>query len=171
MTVFLDTLYFSYGSNLNVRQMLRRCPAAEPYRGLSLKNWRMRFKRVADIERAEGHEVIGGLWNVTRECEIALDRYEGVAAGLYRKVQFQTGGRTAFMYLMNGGAIAPPPRYYYDSILEGFTDWGFDVGPLRLALIEAYAVSNRENYLAYPLPTDELIPTTWWADTPELSYA
>lgn len=140
MTHYLDDLYFAYGSNLNVSQMGLRCPAATPHRGLALHDWRLVFKRVADVEPAAGHRVIGGLWQVTGECLRALDRYEGVAAGLYRKVLFRLPeGRTAFMYLMNCGVQQTPPRQYYDSILTGYGDWGFDVKPLRYALIAAAA--------------------------------
>ena len=44
-------LYAAYGSNLNKSQMKRRCPDSSPYVGIVLKNWRLVFKGVADIEK------------------------------------------------------------------------------------------------------------------------
>lgn len=152
MPDFLNELYFAYGSNLNVSQMAQRCPAAVPHRGLRVNDWRLVFRRVADLEPAAGQQVVGGLWKVTRACEQALDRYEGIHHGLYRKVLFRLpAGEIAFMYLMNGGGRDVPPAYYYDAILTGYGDWGFDVKPLRYALIEASAESRRRG------PPDDIV--------------
>ena len=140
-----ERLYFSYGSNLNRTQMQVRCPGATPLRPLALKNWRLIFKRVADIEPHPGSEVLGALWRVTRECEIALDRYEGIAHGLYRKVEFRIAatGECAFMYLMNGGEILLPGAWYHEAIAEGYRDWGFDERVLRAAVIATAAEARR----------------------------
>ena len=39
------TLYFAYGSNLNLDQMARRCPDAEPVGRVRLDGYRLAFRR------------------------------------------------------------------------------------------------------------------------------
>lgn len=134
----MSRLYFAYGSNLNIEQMLVRCPTAEVISPLCLNHWRLVFRRVADIEPARNSQVFGGLYSVLPEDERALDNYEGIAVGLYSKVDIRLAdGRDAFMYLMNSRQISPPPYLYYQTILEGYRDWGFDEKHLRLAMIAA----------------------------------
>ena len=47
-------LYFAYGSNLNLHQMLGRCPAAKPLGRFDLDDARLVFCGVADVEYADG---------------------------------------------------------------------------------------------------------------------
>ena len=77
-------LYLAYGSNLNIKQMKIRCPYAKPSGTFYMPNYRLVFRRVADITKSEGNKVPIGVWKITKQCEIALDRYEGYPT-LYRK--------------------------------------------------------------------------------------
>ncbi len=132
-------LYFAYGSNLNVRQMALRCPDAEKVGPADLRDHRLVFKGVADVIPARGVTVRGGLWKITPECEVALDRYEGVKSGLYRRVwvdvQTRQGTSKALCYRMNRGEYAPPMEYYLDTIIQGFRDFGLHPRSLRDAVI------------------------------------
>lgn len=131
-------LYFAYGSNLNKRQMLWRCPKAVPVGPLILPDARLVFRGVADVEYHEGGEVQGGLWSITKSCERALDTYEGVSSGLYRKeyitLEVKRGGKArvekALVYIMNSDDYAAPSQSYFDVIEEGFGDFGLDVNAL-----------------------------------------
>ena len=76
--------YIAYGSNMNIEQMSRRCPNAKPIGKTVLKNYKLVFKGVADIEKSESEEVPIVVWEITKECEKALDIYEGYPR-LYRK--------------------------------------------------------------------------------------
>src|SRR3954471_16290001 len=82
----LMTLYFAYGSNLNEAAMAHRCPKSRKVGPFKLSRARLVFRGVADIEYHKTGKCPGGLWEITRECEKALDRYEGVNTGLYQKV-------------------------------------------------------------------------------------
>ncbi len=73
----MERLYFAYGSNLNKEQMVFRCPGAEPVGQASLDGWELEFRRVLTIVRKPGGVVEGGLWLITDDNELALDRYEG----------------------------------------------------------------------------------------------
>ena len=74
-----NTLYFAYGSNINLGQMEYRCPDASVVGPVTLENYELLFRRggFATIAPKEGDTVHGLLWSLTRSCERSLDRYEG----------------------------------------------------------------------------------------------
>ena len=82
MTSNKKRYYFAYGSNLNIEQMLARCPGAEIVGWAELKGHELLFKgsrrgSFLTVEPGEGSVWIG-VWSITAEDEHALDRYEGV---------------------------------------------------------------------------------------------
>lgn len=121
-------LMFAYGSNLNVDQMARRCPAAEPIGRLKLQDWRLVFRGVADVIPEPGAVCYGGVWRITPACEEALDRYEGVDSGLYTRewIPIKPGkhGETAMLvYCMTSTGIMPPSAGYLQCIKDGYRDF------------------------------------------------
>ena len=140
------TLYFAYGSNLNLGQMQRRCPAATPLDKLYLPDAKLVFRGVADVVFEEGSTAPGGIWRLTPACEAALDRYEGWRpdqSGMYRKeyveVEGLPDGETEIMiYVMNSEGIYPPSDGYYRGIVQGYKDFGLDKAALKAALKHSY---------------------------------
>jgi hypothetical protein len=142
------TLYFAYGSNLHVGRMAVRCPAAEPLQSLILPSTRLVFRGVADVIFDEDSQCPGGLWRITAECERALDRYEGFDRdypdrGMYSKEYVELDdlpdGETEIMlYTMNSTGIYPPAEYYFQTIEQGYRDFGLKLAPLRAALEHSY---------------------------------
>lgn len=132
--------YIAYGSNMNIEQMSRRCPNAKPIGKTVLKNYKLVFKGVADIEKSESEEVPIVVWEITKECEKALDIYEGYPR-LYRKeyVQIEINGKTelAMVYVMNYAKGARPSEYYYNVIKQGYKDFDINIAPLEKALKES----------------------------------
>lgn len=139
----MTKLYIAYGSNLNMRQMAKRCPKAEPVGTTEIRDTRLVFRCVADVTRAEGMTVPVGVWTITDECEAALDRYEGVAGGLYRKeyVEFDDGQK-ALLYVMNDRGIYAPSELYLDTIREGYRDFGLNTKPLDEAVRHAHKMKK-----------------------------
>lgn len=122
------TLMFAYGSNLNLSQMAKRCPAAVPIGRLKLNGWKLVFRGVADVIREDGATCWGGVWRITPRCEQALDVYEGVRSGMYRRewipVKKTPQGETEMLvYVMNSTGIMPPSQYYLDVIRDGYHDF------------------------------------------------
>lgn len=116
--------YLAYGSNLNKAQMRERCFDAKPVGKLLFSNARLVFRGVADVIYAPGFNVPCGLWRISPRDEAALDRYEGVSSGLYRKEMVDLhNGKHALIYLMNSDGIMPPSQYYVDSIRQGYKDF------------------------------------------------
>ena len=120
----MTKIYLAYGSNLNHRQMADRCPVARYLGNTMLKDWRLIFKSVATIEKDLGKHVPVGVFQITDECEKALDIYEDYPQ-IYDKKELDvildgTQG-TAMTYIMvEKYGSAPPSRKYFDVISEGY---------------------------------------------------
>ena len=136
-------LYFAYGSNLHRAGMLSRCPAAVPLGRATLPGHALAFRLWADVVPHPGGGVAGGLWRITPACEAALDAYEDLASGLYRRWILPVrpeGGRepvTALVYRMTASHTAPPEPGYLDVILQGCRGFGLDEAPVRAAAAAA----------------------------------
>ena len=137
--------YIAYGSNLNVAQMVRRCPEAKPIGTAVLENYILYFKGSGSgyyltIEQKSGGKVPVAIWEVTPEDEKALDRYEGYPH-LYRRetAQVELNGKTvdAMVYIMNSKGVAPPSPFYYDVIRKGYEMNGLDTAVLEQARQES----------------------------------
>lgn len=115
--------YLAYGSNLNVVQMMQRCPLSKPLYPVKLDDWQLVFRGYADIIPVKGEYLYGAIWDISNECEIALDRYEGVKGGLYSKKYFNFNKEKVLWYKMNSIDIKPPDEMYYETILEGYNDF------------------------------------------------
>ena len=147
----MDTLYFAYGSNINLNQMAFRCPDATVIGPVTLENYELLFRGngdgfgVATIEPKEGGKVFGLLWNITPDCEKSLDRYEGYPH-LYDKqtVTVRDGsGKTipVMAYVMTREWTrlpTVPSKTYYNGIQDGFRQNNLPTGSLRDALIHVW---------------------------------
>jgi len=82
-----DQFYFAYGSNMDVAQMAQRCPQARRVgRGLARhRRFVINRRGVATLRSQRDAETWGGIWRITADDEAALDRFEGVHHGCYRK--------------------------------------------------------------------------------------
>lgn len=130
--------YFAYGSNMASSQMAERCPGAVSLGIARLPGYRLAFDAwsnrrgglVADVLPEPGSEVWGVLWEITGEHAEALDRYEGVARGQYRRESVQVDsppGETvdAFAYVIcDPGEDGPTTDAYRDILLEGAREYG-----------------------------------------------
>ena len=140
--------YVAYGSNLNVGQMVYRCPDAEVYDVGVLKNHQLEFwgwsgHGVATVTPKKGSDVPVAVWEISESDERSLDSYEGWPH-LYRKedieVVLDTGEVvTGMVYLMNenyrGMKVTPaePSNTYLNTILQGYKYFKFQRDALSKA--------------------------------------
>jgi len=84
----MDLPYFAYGSNMNLEQMALRCPGACMVGLVRKPGWRYLINQRGYVTALDDPdaETSGCLWTLTEEHWAALDRYEGVAGGFYRRV-------------------------------------------------------------------------------------
>ena len=141
--------YLAYGSNLNVRQMMMRCPSARIIGTATIKDYKLMFKgsqtgSYLTIEPAPGSEVPVGVWAVSAADERALDRYEGYPSFYYKKELtlpikgIRTGrvrNRKAFVYIMHEERpLGQPTRTYLNACARGYYFFGFDTNRLIQAV-------------------------------------
>ena len=140
-------IYISYGSNMDLDQMAYRCPGAEVLGKSVLEGWRLAFMGRAGNAHAtilpeQGASTPVVVWAITPEHEAALDRYEGVSGGYYRrhflpvKVEGKTH-RDALVYLMNPQPYNLPTPRYLLGIQEGYRAADIHPDPLYTALHDA----------------------------------
>lgn len=140
-------LYVAYGSNLNKRAMRIRCPGSRPVGKFMLTNARLVFRGVADVEYHLTDSVPCGLWEITPEDERALDLYEGVSSGLYRKeegilLRYKGKKRNALIYLMKSDGVYPPSQGYINVIRKGYADFKLDESYLDAAIERSFLDKN-----------------------------
>ena len=137
-------IYAAYGSNMHLEQMKRRCAKAKVIGKGELLGYKLTFRGgragVANVERSNRKHVPIVLWSITKECELALDRYEGYPT-LYTKevvtIATVDGDQTAMLYVMAKqyeDMPAMPNEHYFEIIRQGYHDNEINTGPLMKAL-------------------------------------
>ena len=118
------SLYFAYGSNMDVAAMATRCPGAV-FVGTGRVDghaFRVNRNHHATILPAAGKCVHGVLWTITAADQAALDEYEGVAIALYRRhevpVTLRDGGKVlALTYMARNIEATRTSGPYYEALL------------------------------------------------------
>ncbi len=126
LLTLLITLYFAYGSNMDLAQMGDRCPTAATVTNAQLPRHRFIINShgVATVVPDPASTVHGMVWRLTPEDENALDRYEGVARGAYKKayvdVETPDGTKTkALIYIAADSKPGKPRPGYMERIVSG----------------------------------------------------
>lgn len=91
-------LYFAYGSNLWWPRMRQRCPGARAWGAATLDGYRLVERLYADIGRQADSQVHGVLYTVTAADLASLDRFEGLADGVYRRINVKVRYGRRFVY-------------------------------------------------------------------------
>ena len=142
--------YFAYGMNTNIDEMTQRCPKAINLGRCTLIGFELKFRHHADIDKVDGSEMEGVLWDITEDCERALDRLEGYPY-YYDKVEVivdpaepvnNNSHIVAMAYVMTSkGPEEAPSTGYEDCLIEGYTANGLDVNKLT-AKIDSLIISQ-----------------------------
>ncbi len=126
------TFYAAYGSNLDPLQMMLRAPHS-PARGTGwLGGWRLTFGgedlgwegSLATVVEDEGSTsaVFVALYDISEPDEEALDEWEGLDLGLYRKIKVRiaalAGDVTAWLYVLDAYEGGLPSARYLGLIAE-----------------------------------------------------
>jgi gamma-glutamylcyclotransferase (GGCT)/AIG2-like uncharacterized protein YtfP len=142
-------IYFGYGANTNIDAMALRCPAARRIGTGILREHKLAFRAVADIEVSEGTIVHGALWVITPECEASLDAFEGFPH-LYDKKSVNVtyedcDDLEAMVYVLRRKtAFKPPAADYAKLISQGYRDFSIPMSQLSDAVEEAERAYNEE---------------------------
>jgi gamma-glutamylcyclotransferase (GGCT)/AIG2-like uncharacterized protein YtfP len=142
------TLYFAYGANMDRPAMAKRCPKAKPLGIAMIDGYRFIIGAggYASLKRAPGNCVHGVLWRLTPADLAALDIYESIDTGLYRRatlaVRFGRRTLSALLYLGRRPGQGRPRRNYLQSVITAARDWKLPPG--YIARLERCAPHRRE---------------------------
>lgn len=138
-------LYFAYGSNLNLKAMKHRCPAAKPVSAARLDGYRLQFQTYCAAVPDPTKSVPGAIFDLTPACVRALDLYEGDD---YRQItlrvtRLDTGEMVEAMAYekISPGKVAPPTMDYVREVTIGYRDWKLDEQILRRARYDVLAIA------------------------------
>lgn len=119
------TIYFAYGANMDPVHMAESCPGAVCLGHATLPHHAFGIAAggFGTVRPDEGSSVPGVLWRLTDADMAALDRFEGVADGFYRrhrKVVHQQGWANidAMVYLPADDRPGRPNPGYLERIIE-----------------------------------------------------
>ena len=128
--------YFAYGSNLNKKLMLERCPDSKPMFVASLPNYNLVFVGwsrqwrggVASIRPFRGEKILGAIYEVSDRDLRRLDSSQGYPSNYNRLnvTVFDEDGEPikAITYIKSGQSEEVlPSKEYLALIQQGYRDW------------------------------------------------
>ena len=124
-------LYFAFGSNLNQKQMKRRCRDSKYIGCYSLKNYKLVFRNyflgggVADIEKKKNSSVLGAIYKISKKDERELDIYEDFPKTYIKKYFRLLGKKVMFYYMPKKTKHVLPSKRYLNLIIQGYKDCGY----------------------------------------------
>jgi len=140
--------YFAYGMNTNTAQMAVRCPEAKPLGRAVLYGHEFRFARHADIIENPEYNTHGVLWEITPDCEMALDALEGYPTYYLKKqVNVFYNGRPieCMTYYMAGELIDElPSNDYLKMLREGYREYNLDINQIYESLALITTIKQRQ---------------------------
>lgn len=116
-------LYFAYGANMHPENMHWRCPHALARGAFTVRDWELKFYSHATIEPKKGSAVSGVLWEITPDCELSLDAFEGYPSYYTKRTWIQDGVQFFFYEMTDPKSGRPSPGYVQD-IEESHQFWG-----------------------------------------------
>jgi gamma-glutamylcyclotransferase (GGCT)/AIG2-like uncharacterized protein YtfP len=122
------TLYFAYGANMERAAMRARCPAAAALGPARLGGWRYVIASgYGSVAPAPGDAVFGILWRLGPRDLAALNIFESLDSGLYRRALLTVvlDGRRARALVYVGrqrGRPRPMPGYQ-ERVIAAATEW------------------------------------------------
>lgn len=131
-------LYFAYGSNMDAAAMQTRCPRSKPLGTGRLVRHRFFIMQggYASIARDPRRDVHGVIWDLALADLRALDAYENVAGGLYRKVlqpvlRASGGSVRALVYVGCASAPGTPLPGYMEQVVGAARGWDLPAPYIR----------------------------------------
>jgi gamma-glutamylcyclotransferase (GGCT)/AIG2-like uncharacterized protein YtfP len=121
-------IYFAYGANMERAAMGTRCRDATPMGQAALRGWRYVIAQgYGSVTPARGMCVFGVLWRLTPRDLAALNTFESLDSGLYRRarlsVEFEGRRVGALVYLSRSGGKPRPMPGYQERLVAAAQDW------------------------------------------------
>lgn len=137
-------LYFAYGSNMDRAAMAQRCPRSNPVGRARLARHRLYLMAdgLASVAPDPKAFVYGVLWNLAQSDVAALDRFEEVGRGRYKKIvqpvlREPFGAAQAMIYVGVDGVDGPHLPGYMQGLVAAARSW--ELPAAYVAYLEALA--------------------------------
>ena len=122
------TLYFAYGANMERAAMRKRCPGAAALGRARLAGWRYVIAEgYGSVAPSPGMCVYGVLWRLTPRDLAALNAFESLDSGLYRRmfvtVEAAAGRARALIYVGRRRGKRTPMPGYQERLVAAAQDW------------------------------------------------
>ena len=122
------TLYFAYGANMERDAMRKRCPGALALGPAVLRGWRYVIAEgYGSVARAPGCQVLGVLWRVTPRDLAALNIFESLDSGLYRRTMLTVAAgakrERALVYVGRRRGKRRPMPGYQERLVAAASEW------------------------------------------------
>lgn len=137
-------LYFAYGANMDKEAMALRCQRSRPLGRARLARHRLFLMAdgLASVAPEPKSFVHGVLWDLACSDVAALDRFEEVGRGRYRKIvqpvlREPFGAARALVYLGVEGVTGPHLPGYMQGVVAAARGW--DLPAAYVAYLEALA--------------------------------
>jgi cation transport regulator ChaC len=130
-------LHFAYGSNMSRTLMAARCPGACALGTAVLAGWRfvIGVDGHGSLEPRAGGAVHGVLWRLTSRDLAAINAYEGIDTGVYRRrtLPVRQAARLypALVYIVRRQGHGTPRPAYIRVIVEAARDWSLPEPHIR----------------------------------------
>ena len=124
-------LYFAFGSNLNQKQMKRRCKDSKYIGCYSLRNYKLVFRNfflgggVADVQKHKNSSVLGAIYKISKKDEKKLDEYEDFPKTYIKRYFKLLGKKVMFYYMPKKSKHILPSKRYLNLIIQGYKDCGY----------------------------------------------
>ncbi len=124
-------LYFAFGSNLNQKQMKRRCKDSKYIGCYSLRNYKLVFRNfflgggVADVQKQKNSSVLGAIYKISKKDEKKLDEYEDFPKTYIKRYFKLLGKKVMFYYMPKKSKHILPSKRYLNLIIQGYKDCGY----------------------------------------------
>lgn len=150
------TFYFAYGANMERAAMRTRCPGAVALGAATLAGFRYAIARgYGMVAPQPGARVHGVLWRLTPRDYAALNLFESLDSGVYRRafltVEGPHGPCRALVYRARRGGRRRAMPGYQERVIAAAADW---------RLPDRYIAELRRHVPAYrglrPVETGEL---------------
>jgi gamma-glutamylcyclotransferase (GGCT)/AIG2-like uncharacterized protein YtfP len=132
--------YFAYGSNLNKKQMMQRCPQCEIVGTTKLDGYRLAYFKYLTILPDKDESIPIAIYKITDEDEKRLDKFEGIDSGVYNKkminIEFNDKKIKCLTYVMSELSMKyskPPSIQYMQACEQGYEDFDFKKKHLKHA--------------------------------------
>jgi hypothetical protein len=136
-----------YDSNLTLEQIKACCPKTELVGIGIIPNYQMQFRKLATIVPCPGSYTPAVVWEINHIDMDRINSYLGYPTYYYKEkllVKLNDGKIVhAVAFILNGGYVLPPSTQYFNTLLQGYKDFGLNPNYLFQILKQSVTINSK----------------------------